>query len=150
MTLAELEAVIEEHSIPIPEGKGCLLWLRGYQQRGYPGIRNGKTMTTVPRLLYQLLHGPLRSDEVTRHTCDHPFCVNREHIISGSQADNMRDRQVRNRAGKKLTPEAVAEIFRLRAEGKSHQAIGAIVGTSKAMAGYVLRGQSWTHVTGAR
>lgn len=51
---------------------------------------------------------------VARHTCDNAWCINPEHLIVGTQADNMRDAVVRGRNARgakngqaKLSPEAV-------------------------------------------
>lgn len=51
---------------------------------------------------------------VVRHTCDNARCINPEHLIIGTHADNMRDAVERNRNAKgirnghaKLTPDIV-------------------------------------------
>lgn len=36
-------------------------------------------------------------DAVVRHTCDNPPCCNRRHLRVGTQADNVRDREERDR-----------------------------------------------------
>ena len=36
-------------------------------------------------------------DVVVRHTCDNTRCINPEHLIGGTQADNMQDASQRNR-----------------------------------------------------
>lgn len=52
-----------------------------------------------------------------RHTCDNPACVNPEHLIAGTSADNMRDKVERNRQiqgeqahNSKLTDDSVRDI----------------------------------------
>lgn len=42
--------------------------------------------------------GVLPLDVVVRHQCDNPPCVNPDHLLVGSQADNMRDAKVRGRS----------------------------------------------------
>ncbi|MEU9067340.1 HNH endonuclease [Streptomyces sp. NPDC048306] len=39
----------------------------------------------------------LSADEMARHTCDNPPCVNPDHLIPGSRSDNMMDMLQRNR-----------------------------------------------------
>lgn len=48
---------------------------------------------------------------VVRHKCDDPRCVNPDHLLPGTQADNMRDMSLRRRTGNlKLLPDQVAYI----------------------------------------
>ena len=72
------------------------------------------------RVAYCKAHGiELESikGKVIRHTCDNPICVNPDHLIIGTQLDNIRDRVERGRSCKgskhtnsKLTDEDVAYI----------------------------------------
>lgn len=107
-------------SIPEPNS-GCWLWL-GATRHGYPIIRRSLAFKrwdiAVHRAVCEERHGPLGA-LLARHTCDVTQCVNPDHLLPGTLADNMADRQARGRqarlggalcAARKLTPEQVVEI----------------------------------------
>lgn len=52
------------------------------------------------RLAYRTKHGHM--PPLVRHTCDNRRCRNPEHLLSGTQLDNMRDMKERGRLGKRL------------------------------------------------
>lgn len=61
---------------------------------------------------------------VVRHKCDNPPCVNEEHLLGGTNADNMRDKVERGRSAKgelqhtaRLTEAQVFEIRAMYASG---------------------------------
>lgn len=61
-------------------------------------LRDGRRhTTTLHRKLFYEATG--QWPEVVRHTCDNPRCINLEHLVAGTQADNMRDMRERGRAG---------------------------------------------------
>lgn len=50
---------------------------------------------------------------IARHSCDNPRCINPEHLVIGTQQDNVQDMMDRGRCGSRvLSPEDVAEIRR--------------------------------------
>lgn len=63
----------------------------------YPIIERLGRRGHMHRLLYEQRHGLLASGVVVRHTCDNRMCINDEHLIPGSQADNVRDKVERGR-----------------------------------------------------
>ena len=72
------------------------------------------------RVAYTLAKGEIPEGLLVRHTCDNPACCNPDHLILGTHADNMADRQERNRQVKgednsfsKLTSKQVMEIYNL-------------------------------------
>ena len=61
--------------------------------------------TSLHRLVYAKKLGTTLSalkGVVVRHTCDNPRCINPEHLIGGTLADNNRDRAERGRSAKSV------------------------------------------------
>lgn len=101
----------------IQKGEGCWLWIGKLNTYGYGKFtRFGKTCF-AHREMWERHHGKIPSGFVVRHSCDNPACVNPEHLLVGSHADNRRDTVERNRQAKgeamaaaKLTEARVLEI----------------------------------------
>jgi hypothetical protein len=54
--------------------------------------------THAHRWLYQYVHGVILPSNITiNHRCDHPPCVNPQHLYAGTHQDNMRDMVARGR-----------------------------------------------------
>lgn len=97
--------------------------LQGHTDRdGYTKVYDPvtKRQGAAHRIAFRERHGYLPA--VVRHTCDNPACSNPDHLLGGTQADNMRDMVERGRQGKRLgednnqaalSDEQVAEIRRL-------------------------------------
>jgi hypothetical protein len=90
------------------------------------------------------------SGKVVRHTCDNPSCVNPRHLTLGTQADNMRDRDRRNRQPRgqrngqaKLTPEEVREI---RNSTRPSRELAKIYGVSYSQIRSIKAYRSWKHL----
>ena len=69
--------------------------------QGYARVRVGGKHCLLHRAVYCAEHGidltAFPPTIVVRHTCDNTRCVNTAHLISGTQADNVRDMVERNR-----------------------------------------------------
>jgi DNA-binding XRE family transcriptional regulator len=50
------------------------------------------------RYIYTQAHGEIPKGMVIRHTCDNPSCINIEHLILGTQKDNVHDMIERGRS----------------------------------------------------
>ena len=86
----------------------CIEWQGAKSSAGYGQKRlNGKTVY-VHRLAYQEAHGEIPKGLVVRHTCDNPACYNVEHLLVGTQKQNMQDCSERGRVNRtiKATGEA--------------------------------------------
>ena len=85
---------------------GCILWTKSVGKHGYgqqtltiPGVK--KKVFLAHRVAWAVANGidpwSLTPDQIIRHTCDNPICVNPEHLLLGTQSDNMQDMVTRNR-----------------------------------------------------
>ena len=94
---------IEKHSIPEPNS-GCWLWIgslknSGYGQVGWGSVLDGsRTMLSAHRAAYLAFNGPIPDGLLVRHICDNKVCVNPDHLIVGTQSDNLDDMTCRGRA----------------------------------------------------
>lgn len=109
-------------------GPGCHVWTGPKDRDGYGIIsvkRRGKPSSIGAHRAAAFLSGMEIDGKVVRHVCDNPGCVSPQHLRIGSHADNVADRQRRNRQARgastgnaKLNAEQVASI-RVDARGPS-------------------------------
>ncbi len=151
----------------VQRGPGCHLWMGTCDEDGY-----GRVKVTAPghkpqlainisahKLALEFAIGrPILDGLVARHSCDNPPCCNQAHLIEGTQADNVRDREERGRGHRKygedapravLTEELVIRIMALWADGKGmkRSEIRDALGVSWAAVDGVVRGRFWRQVT---
>ena len=114
---------------------------------------DGRKPFKLHRLICERRHGSL-GDMVARHTCDRPNCINPEHLIPGTPADNSGDMIARNRTKhigmkgsknmkSKLTEAQVSEIRKMPG---SHLEIARIFNVSKVTIRHIRTGRRWPHV----
>jgi hypothetical protein len=73
---------------------GCWEWTRKVCAKGYPLLGG---VGRLHRVVYRLVHGPIPLGMVIRHKCDNPKCLNPDHLLIGTQADNCADTKARGR-----------------------------------------------------
>lgn len=123
--------------------------------RGYPQIASGgRASMNLHRYLYEILFGEIPPGVIIRHTCDNKLCINPEHWLPGTVADNARDARERDRYTKgeqvhlaKLTEKRVRYI--LRHPQTSAKRLAAKFGISTSNIYSVWSRKTWRHVDAA-
>jgi hypothetical protein len=75
----------------------CWLWTAYLDNDGYGKFWIDGRNINAHRVAYELWKGQIPDGMVMRHACDEPSCVNPEHLLFGTQADNIRDKVERGR-----------------------------------------------------
>lgn len=138
----------------------CWPWLASTDKNGYGEINIDHKIFFAHRIALSVLGRIDVSDsDVVRHACDNPICCNPDHLLLGSQGDNVQDMVQRGRqqdytkvvrgeaSGQaKITAEKAMEIF--LTTGGGHRAIAERLGVTYHIVRRIKTGQSWNDVTG--
>lgn len=137
----------------------CWPWLAGKDRYGYGAFRVGDKMVRSHQIILWLATGEIiRDGRVTRHTCPGGGtrdCCNPDHVVSGTNKENMADKVAagRQNKGEKVPSSKLTEMGALIAydlRGLFPQImIGKVLGTGKSQIGRIHRGESWAWLTGA-
>lgn len=127
-------------------------------KNGYAYVRReirGVIVKKAHRASYMYYNGDLNADELVRHLCNNPSCVNPNHLAKGSHQDNMNDRKeaghyIKNHGKRKLTEEKVLEVVRLRKEGLTYKLISEQLDINSSTVSDILKGRTWSHITGIK
>jgi hypothetical protein len=85
----------------VVKDSGCWEWSGPKHKQGYGRIRWLGKLKLAHVLAYETWVGIITSGLKVRHTCDNPPYINPEHLIVGTQADNVNDMVLRGRNRKK-------------------------------------------------
>ncbi len=83
----------------IPAAQGaCWIWSDKPDEDGYGRLSiKGVAKPRAHRLSAALFLRDYDEALVVRHTCDNPICCNPAHLVMGTQAENIADREARGR-----------------------------------------------------
>lgn len=141
-----------------PSPSGCWSWTGGKYPAGYGKFSYMGKNITASRYSWILHFGPIPDNLHALHTCDNRECANPDHLFLGTHADNMRDKDEKNRGNyplgerqwrSKLCAADVIEIRKLRiADPKhwTHIRLGNKFGVNGSNISRILSGKTWTHV----
>jgi hypothetical protein len=80
---------------------GCMNWQHYKNADGYGRMSFERKVTSAHRFAYNLFVGEIPKGMVVRHKCHNPACCNPEHLLIGTQFDNIQDMV---KAGRHLSP----------------------------------------------
>jgi hypothetical protein len=131
---------------------GCWPWTGGAYPNGYGKTSDSGKHVLAHRASYTLHVGPIPDGAHIMHRCDNRLCVRPDHLVPGSQADNMADMVAKGRdnprrgetAGRaKVTDKQVREIRSLTIpRGTYYRDLAPKYGITPTQFGRIRRGQS--------
>jgi len=131
----------------------CLLWVGG-KRNGYGRLRRRGKSFSVHVRVFEEYNRKLLPGEVVRHSCNRTLCINPDHLLAGSQRDNVWD-AVKSRTHQnprhpgekhplaKLRLVQVAKIKKLATLGFSHTEIAKQFPVKRRQISRILQGTRW-------
>lgn len=128
----------------------CWEWAGG-RDNGYGCVKFLNKSFLAHRVSYLLFKGKIPKGCVVRHSCDNPLCINPQHLLVGSHADNVKDRVERCRSAKgmdngraKIDPKTSNEIQEKLASGRSKTQLAIKYGVDPKVIRNIAKGVHWT------
>ncbi len=155
------EKVNKNGPVVRPELGPCWEWTSALFKSGYGAFNIGIHAKTdcAHVVVWQLTHGQKQTEPLLRHRCDNKRCVNPDHLVPGTHAQNGADMVERGRStrgkvflrgsqigGSRLNEQAVREIRARAEQGVTLAQIGRERGISIHLVWSVVRRKSWKHV----
>lgn len=145
-----------EHLFTPEPNSGCFLWTGKKSASGYGRIHRRPKWFFAHRLIYTKSFGEIPEGLVVRHRCDQRLCVNPDHLLIGTPADNIADMISRGRmfmktggsrrgsknTRAKLTEEMVLEIREL-SKTMSQADIALFFGVGRVAINNICTRKSW-------
>jgi len=134
----------------VDNADACLRWRAGHFASGHGNFYYRGKYVNAARIAYMIFRGPVTDGLHVLHNCDVPDCMNPLHLYLGTNDENIRDRQLRNRQARgtrngraKLT---IAKIVRARFlydKGMSYRQLGNKFGVNANTIRLALLGRTW-------
>lgn len=126
-----------------------------YLKTGYGHFNVARKSVSAHRFAFREFNGPIPAGMVVRHTCDVKHCVNPEHLVLGTQAENIEDATKKARHchgeshGCAKIPEGIARELKLRlGMGRPCTELAVELGIPSVHIVYdIKRGKTWGHLT---
>jgi len=123
---------------------------------GYPKIQRHREPTrTIARHILFKKFGVQPNYIVCRHTCDHEWCINPDHVIAGTQQQNVADRVSRGRTVSRtktgyirseLSEDKIRTIREMRSEGIKQATIARMFNIHQSNVSLIVSRRTWSHL----
>ena len=155
----DLATIFRSH-VDVRGKNDCWLWL-GRTSGGYGTFycRSRRRPMGAHVIAYEIAHGTrIQSDRkqtVVRHTCDTPLCCNPEHLVIGSQLNNVADCVSKERRHTaqgescrhaKMSATLVVKIRQMRRDGATLPQLAKIFSVSANAVHCICLRKTWKHV----
>lgn len=139
----------------------CWNWTATLDGSGYGMIGSGGAKgknRKAHRVSWEFRNGPIPANLCVMHRCDNPRCVNPDHLMLGTVAENNADRDRKGRAARtdgefspsaKLTTTMALSILRRVRAGENAAQLAAEFGVSKGTIYAIKSGQNWPNIRSA-
>lgn len=134
----------------------CWAWQGWKTRAGYGQFTVTKKRYYAHRFAYEHYYSVEPGKLFVCHHCDNPECCNPKHLFLGTYQDNHNDMTRKGRRAKgetiaqsKLTEKQVLEIYKQKGLIFSSK-LAPLYGVTPANICCIWRGETWSHVTGAK
>ena len=136
----------------------CWEWTAPLAVHGYGQFLMDYKMYGAHRVAYMLTKGVIPEGKVVMHTCDNRACVNPNHLVVGTQAENLEDmtRKGRRRVGPCigsrngtaiLNEDDVAAVRAMALTRRfTQEQIGKLFGIDQTTVSLIVTRKKWKHV----
>lgn len=129
----------------------CWRWKGATKGNGYGNTRVGSLNVTAHRRSYYLFVGDIPEGMDVCHVCDNRYCVNPDHLFTGTRKDNMLDAKTKGRTrggGAHLPKETVISIVERLNSGHSSRKVSNDMGIPYGRVSAIKAGRSYSKITG--
>lgn len=134
-----------------PAVSGCIVWTGACDKDGYGKFTKKGWPDRAHQAAFVASNGEIPDGQIVRHTCDNPPCINPDHLVAGSFADNAADRVQRERFNReskrynrvRLSMDLAREIRAKHSQGVSRAALAAEYGVGADQVSRVVHHNNW-------
>lgn len=129
---------------------GCWEWQGYISKKGYGRTKFLNKEWLAHRLFYTLIHGDIPDGKVIMHNCDNRKCVNPEHLVCGTQQQNIQDRNNKKRTAKGIkSGRAVLteeEVIYIRNSDKRKPQLAKQFNVERSTIARIITKELWKHI----